>query len=402
LSGGGSLAEHVSMREENRDWRVLPQRGHAWSQWLAVTVCLLTLAACTRAAFVAPARQHEETSQVHLVEVVYAQEEPDETVAYLPLALYTSGHGPYWSGTARFGFCTAARPAEAYNVSQLHADWYVQYPGFRSDPGPEELEFAQIVRLNEEFDPPEEQDIVRYARFHRSTLWMIGNEQDAPAQDCVTPEDYAVLYHDLYQLIKTADPTAKVAIGGVVQATPLRLRYLDRILEEYETRYGSEIPVDVWNVHGFILRERVDSWGCQIPCGLSATQGRLYGIDDHDNMTIFKEQIVRFRQWMKDNGQRNKPLIVSEYGILFPIELGYDRARVEAFMIATFDYFRTATSSSLGYPSDGNRLVQAWAWYSLDHKNFEGWESYGHLFDPDTKRITKLGTAYGEYTASLP
>jgi hypothetical protein len=32
--------------------------------------------------------------------------------------------------------------------------------------------------------------------------------------------------------------------------------------------------------------------------------------------------------------------------------------------------------------------LQAWAWYSLDHKDFEVWESYGHLFDPDTKRIT--------------
>jgi hypothetical protein len=46
--------------------------------------------------------------------------------------------------------------------------------------------------------------------------------------------------------------------------------------------------------------------------------------------------------------------------------------------------------------------VQAWCWYTLDHKNFEGYESYGHLFDPDTKRITALGRAYGDYTASLP
>jgi len=71
-------------------------------------------------------------------------------------------------------------------------------------------------------------------------------------------------------------------------------------------------------------------------------------------------------------------------------------------MIATFGYFLTATSSSLGYPEDGNRLVQAWAWYSLDHEYFEGYESYSHLFDPDTKRITKLGITYGEYTRSIP
>jgi hypothetical protein len=369
---------------------------------MTVTVCLLGLLLPLPAALVAPAPKHEDALQVQLVEAVYAQDEALEPIAYLPLALYTSSHGPYWSGTARFGFAAAAHPAEAYNVSLLHAEWYVQYPGFSSDPGPEELEFAQIVRLNEKFDPPDHQQIADYARAHRGTLWMIGNEQDAPAQDCVTPSEYAVMYHDLYYLIKAADPQAQVAIGGVVQGTPLRLQYLDQILSEYERLFGEKIPVDVWNVHGFILRERVDSWGCQIPCGLSATQGKLYGIDDHDNMTIFTEQIVRFRQWMKDNGERNKPLIVSEYGILFPIQLGYDEARVERFMIATFDYFRTATSGSLGYPADANRLVQAWCWYSLDHKNFEGWESYGHLFDPDTKGITPLGIAYGDYTASLP
>ena len=389
------------MGEGNLDRRVRPQRKHGWPWWMAASVCLLGLACALRAAFVARAPKHEADSDGWAVEAVYAQDEPDEPVAYLPLALYSSSHGPYWSGTARFGFGAAAHLAEAYNVTLLQADWYVQYPGFRSDPGPEELEFVQIVRLRSGMWPSQA-EVQRYARAHPGTLWLIGNEPDAPAQDCVTPAEYTQLYHQWYYAIKATDPSAKVGIGGVVQATPLRLRYLDLILQQYETRYGSKIPVDVWNVHGFILRERIDSWGCQIPCGLSATQGKLYGIDDHDNMTIFKEQIVRFRQWMKDNGERNKPLIVSEYGILFPIQLGYDPARVEAFMIATFDYFRTATSSSLGYPADGNRLVQTWAWYSLDDKNFEGYESYGHLFDPDTKRITRLGRAYGDYTGSIP
>jgi hypothetical protein len=194
-----------------------------------------------------------------------------------------------------------------------------------------------------------------------------------------------------------------VAIGGVVQATPLRLQYLDMILDEYQTHYGVKIPVDVWNVHGFILQEKKDSWGCQIPCGIKGvTEGILYTVEDHDNMTIFKEQIRRFRSWMKDNGERSKPLIVSEYGILMPSELGFDEPRVERFMLATFDYFRTATSSTLGYPEDGNRLVQAWCWYSLDDDGFEGYESYSHLFNPTTKQLTALGRAYRDYTSSLP
>jgi len=90
------------------------------------------------------------------------------------------------------------------------------------------------------------------------------------------------------------------------------------ILQEYETRYGGIIPVDVWNVHGFILQEKKNDWGCQIPCGIyDVDTGMLYGVDDHDNMTIFQQEIVAFRRWMKDHGERNKPLVVTEYGILF-------------------------------------------------------------------------------------
>jgi hypothetical protein len=295
-------------------------------------------------------------------------------------------------------------PIEEYNVSPLGADWYVDF-GFRDDPPPLfDLEFAQTIRLSESGYAASQQAIETYARAQPGTLWLIGNEPDAPAQDCVTPPTYAKLYHDLYYIIKGADPTAKVAIGGVVQATPLRLQYLDLILAEYQDLYSQKIPVDVWNVHGFILQEKDKDWGCQIPCGIEDEDNlaKLYTVDQHDNMTIFKQQIVRFRQWMKNHGERNKPLIITEYGILMPESLGFTEARVETFMLATFDYFRTATSSSLGYPADGNRLVQAWCWYSLDDDHFEGQDSRSHLLNPTTKQLTALGRAYRDYTSSLP
>lgn len=57
-------------------------------------------------------------------------------------------------------------------------------------------------------------------------------------------------------------------------------------------------------------------------------------------------------------------------------------------------------SATLRRHEDSNRLVQARAWYSLDHTNFEGYESYGHLFAPDTRHTT-LGLAYGSYTSAL-
>jgi len=312
---------------------------------------------------------------------------------------------PPWSGTARFGFGVVENPVEEYDVSRLGADWYVTF-GFRGDPPPLfDLEYVQTIRLSETGIGylPSQQAIETYARARPGTLWLVGNEPDAPAQDCVTPERYAELYHELYGIIKGTDPTAKVAIGGVVQATPLRLQYLDMILDEYEASYGQKIPVDVWNVHGFILQEKKNSWGCQIPCGIEGVQqGMLYSLDDHDDMTIFHQQIREFRIWMKEHGERNKPLIVSEYGILMPESLGFDEPRVEAFMLATFDYFLDTKLSWLGYAADDNRLVQAWNWYSLDDDAFEGHQSRSHLFDPDSKLLTPLGRAYRDYTSSLP
>ena len=335
--------------------------------------------------------------------MTFLAEDPLLPQQYVPLTLRDHYRLPPWSGTARFGFGVAKNHIEQYDVSPLGADWYLDF-WFRPDPPPLfELEYVQIVRLSETGCSTPAESIVTYAQSHPGTLWLIGNEPDAPAQDCVTPWRYAQLYHELHSLIKGADPTAKIAIGGVVQATPLRLLYLDRILQSYQNQFGQKIPVDVWNVHGFILQEKKDSWGCQIPCGIKGVaEGELYSIDDHDNMDIFHEQIRAFRIWMNDHGERNKPLIVSEYGILFPEDLGFDEARVEAFMLATFDYFMNTKISWLGYPADDNRLVQAWNWYSLDDDQFEGYNSHNHLLDPSTKQLTALGRAYRDYTGSLP
>jgi len=78
--------------------------------------------------------------------------------------------------------------------------------------------------------------------------------------------------------------------------------------------------------------------------------------------------------------------------------LGFDYARAKAFMYASFDYFTTATDDDLGYPADGNRLVQRWAWYSLNDDDFEGSPSHHHLFDPGGA-ITPLGIDYGNYVS---
>jgi hypothetical protein len=300
------------------------------------------------------------------------------------------------SARDRFGFGVAIPPMDQFDVEQLHAGWYYYW---RTDPNPvrpQGLEFVQMIQVRGTSFSPSGQDLERVVQNNPGSLWFVGNEPDVIWQNNTTPTDYAQVYHEVYSFLKSRDPTCQVAIAGVSQATPLRLQYLDTIVRAYQDLHGGMIPVDAWNVHGFILREQRGSWGVDIPPGISVDQGRLYEIDDHDDMEIFAQQIVAFRRWMRDKGERDKPLIVSEYGIVMPADYGFSFEKVRDFMYASFNYFLTASDASLGDPADGNRLVQRWAWYSLSDTVYPT----GNLFDPDTGRITPLGLAYGSYASS--
>jgi hypothetical protein len=151
----------------------------------------------------------------------------------------------------RFGFGVSGS-ASGYDVGQLHAGWYVDWGARMDPPHPAGLEHVQMVRLHQltECWPQRTRDrsacpyvrpytytltspgglteVASFARSNPGSLWLIGNEMDrrdwdAGGQDEMLPELYAHAYHELYHLIKNADPTALVAIGGVVQPTPLRL-----------------------------------------------------------------------------------------------------------------------------------------------------------------------------------
>ena len=302
-----------------------------------------------------------------------------------------------------FGVTRGIQNVPSSVLAALHAGWYVNWGTAPNAPHPYGLTYVQIISLGPDAYTPRGQALADIVRRNPGTLWLVGNEPDSPFQDNQTPEQYVPKYHEIYYFIKSVDPTAQVAIGGVIQATPLRLEYLDRIWDLYRQQYGEPMPVDVWNVHNFILREaRVycspgGIWGAYIPPGIPVDCGVQYTIDDHDDMDIFRQQIIRFRQWMKEKGQQNKPLIVSEYGILFPEELGFTEERVRKFMLNTFDFFMNARDPDLGYPADDYHLVQQWAWFSLDETSFEWGHTHSALYDPDAGTLTPLGQAFAAY-----
>ena len=308
--------------------------------------------------------------------------------------------------TCRFGV-GAGTDIAAYAVNELGIGWYVDWMATLDPARPGGIDYLPMIRL-EQTGPdsytysPSGSALMDVISAHPGATWLIGNEPDRRRwQDNLEPHVYARAYHELYYLIKGLDPESQIAAGGIVQPTPLRLQYLDLVLESYKGLYGEFMPVDVWNIHAFILRERScdyypdDCWGAEVPPGIDEPQGMLYGIEDNDNLDIFKQHIEWFRQWMANRGYQDRPLIITEFGVqMFP-EYGFPPERVNAFMDGTFDYLLTATSPQ-GYPADGYRLVQRWAWYSLSDDSFNGW-----LFDPDTKTRTVFGDNFAAYTANV-
>ena len=294
-----------------------------------------------------------------------------------------------WRGKTRWGIGVAVGPITRYDVAPFGFGWYLNWNVAR-EPGNRELDFAQMVRVRDGALVPNVADLALVARANPGSLWLIGNEPDVRWQDNVAPDKYAALYHQAYRAIKDADASAQVAIGGITQPSPLRLRYLDLVLAAYREQFGETMPVDVWNVHNFILREERDSWGVDIPPGIRDTRGVLYEVDDSGNLDAFRRQIVDFRKWMAARGFQNRALIVSEYGIPMPEDYGFPPERVLSFLTGTFEFFLTARDPALGDPSDDYKLVQRWCWFSLDDVNYPN----GRLFDPQTGKPTEFGNRW--------
>jgi hypothetical protein len=334
----------------------------------------------------------------------------------------------------RLGFDAVGDDIARYgDIGSFYAGWYTDWNARKNPPRPGGIEFVQTVRLHQKLTCGRYSDIAHdrtkcpYAtpldyeiwpykdalaeivRLNPGSLWLIGNEMDRRDwyhgwQDETLPETYAVAYHDLHHYITGIDPTARVAIGGMIQATPLRLAYLTTVWNTYIKLYGptegaTRMPVDVWNVHNFILKENKYDFGAGIPPGSNATTGVIYPTDrSHVDLNIFAQQIRDFRSWMKAHGEQEMPLIVSEYGVLYYHDGMESPTVVQNFMIGSFDYFRNTRDCSLGWSADDCRLVQRWAWYSLD--DYTGnFNRYGNLFNYNALQITSTGIRFRDYSS---
>ena len=101
---------------------------------------------------------------------------------------------------------------------------------------------------------------------HPGKVYLIGNEPNNPdlqAGDGMTPPSYARMYHTYYAFIKALDPTAKIAVGGLVATSDTNsfnasTNWWNQVLEEYRTQFGTEMPVDIWNNHCYSFTGSLD------------------------------------------------------------------------------------------------------------------------------------------------
>ncbi|MBN1487941.1 MAG: hypothetical protein JW981_09890, partial [Anaerolineae bacterium] len=293
----------------------------------------------------------------------------------------------------RIGVSMPMGATDRYNLPALGIGWTMDWSARAIPQLPGGIAYAQTVRMSREGLSLDRTTLTAIAQARPHSLWLISNEPDVRWQDNVPADTYARLYYDAYTAIKTGDPTAVVAAGGISQPSPMRMHYLDQVLSVYQAWYETPLPADAWHIHNYMLREERDSWGVDIPPGIIEDTGLLYDVEDSGDLAAFRLQIYDFRRWMAERGYRETPLIISEYGVTMPEDYGFPPERVLAFLMNTTRFFLDATDPEIGYPLDQNRLVQKWCWFSLAYYRYPT----GDLIDVVGETWTPLGAAWIKY-----
>jgi hypothetical protein len=300
-------------------------------------------------------------------------------------------------------------------LDDVGAGWYVFFGGF-TDAAGKDVQIAPVISVKQDKNGavyldtytinPALNALQPIIEAFPGTLWIVGNEVDrgpdpgelTTGQGDTFPTVYAEAYHEVYHFIKGIDPTALVANSAPVEVTPGRLQYLDLMWQAYQDQFGEPMPVDVWNMHVYVLPEAeldgtpngianvalgTDPSLAKRGPGANSAQcvlDEIYCFAEHDDVNLFEQQARAMRQWMFDHGQWQKPLILSEYSILYPCddpqgvncdylrdEFGndFDKQRVKNYLAATATKLEGMTDPIIGNPLDGRRLVQQWAWFSI-------------------------------------
>jgi hypothetical protein len=186
--------------------------------------------------------------------------------------------------------------------------------------------------------------------------WSLGNEPNDPNQDYRTPEAYAELYHQ-YEGWADKAPRCGILPAGIANAD---WEWAAAFRDAYRDRYGRYPRTDGWNIHNYILEP---------------------GLDPYD-VTEFGRRILAFRSWMESIGDGDKPLFLTEFGVLYgtgccdrPVDAP---EKVEAFMRQAVQWLQDSGA------------VSGWAWCATYTRLYNG-----SLMTP-AGELNSLGQTYSE------
>jgi len=87
-------------------------------------------------------------------------------------------------------------------------------------------------------------------------IWIIGNEPNITPQDGISPAQYARMFKKYCDFILARDPSARFAVAGLagdasVSGFNSNKDWWNQALSQYKTQFGADMPIDIWNCHGY-------------------------------------------------------------------------------------------------------------------------------------------------------
>lgn len=224
-----------------------------------------------------------------------------------PLTLPPPGQAPLPAGPVddRFGVALSRAEYHQHTLQTIGVPWYLDYGYNTADiPGGYhkllKLPSSRLVNAAE---------LAGAVKASPGSYWAIGNEPNTPGQDDVAPADYAERLHTYAQVIKQADPSARLVgpevlnfdftCNGCPGFTSGR-QFVDELRTAYHARYNSEPPFDVWSIHTYDL-----NWQ-QLPQG---------------DWQLQTQQVAAYRDYLNQQpALRDKPIWLTEFAVVW----GYD------------------------------------------------------------------------------
>ena len=243
-------------------------------------------------------------------------------------------------------------PITAEQLGQLGPVWYLDWSW--SKPAIGDHQRLYIINCDEvETQGPR---IAAAMKSSGASWWALGNEPNDPNQDNRSPEEYALLYRAFEEWAAEA-PQCGVLPAGIANAD---WQWAEQFRKAFFERFGRYPRVDGWNIHNYILDP---------------------GLDPYDSAE-FARRIEAFRRWTATIGDGNKPLFLTEFGVLYgngccgrPVD---PPEKLEQYMLATVNWLQESGQ------------VQAWAWFAAYTRSYNG-----SLMSADGE-LNNLGRLYGQ------